>query len=82
MAKKEGGKSTPVKDAYANIPPEHDGRAWYVPPPGWVDLNLTPRQLTRQASQTRCLRRRFESNWWPATPTAPRRFGVLVLMKK
>ena len=36
MAKKEGDKSTPVKDAYANIPPEHDGRAWYVPPPGWV----------------------------------------------
>lgn len=36
MAKREGGKSTPVEDAYANIPPEYDGRAWYVPPPGWV----------------------------------------------
>ena len=36
MATKKVSKSTPAKDAYANIPPEHDGRAWYVPPHGWV----------------------------------------------
>jgi len=51
--KKKASKSLPIKDAYAGLPPEHDGRPWYTPPTDFVKPARGPRlPNTKKAPKT------------------------------